>query len=42
MTSKNLIKLLGSDRQLLTIMSGIICSGIALVTLVVTAGVWYL
>lgn len=41
MTSKNIFKLLGTDKQLVKILSGIICSGVALVSIVITAGVWY-
>jgi hypothetical protein len=42
MTNKNIFKLLGTDKQLVTILTGILFSGVALVSLVVTAGVWYL
>jgi hypothetical protein len=42
MTTKNVIKLLGTDKQLTTILTGIVFSGVALVSLIVTAGVWYL
>jgi hypothetical protein len=41
MTGKNIFKLLGTDRELVKLLSGIVCSGVALVSLVVTAGVWY-
>lgn len=42
MTSKNIIKILTTDKKLSTILSGIIFSGLALVTLVITAGAMYL
>lgn len=42
MGSKRIISILGKDRQLLTILSGIVCSGLALVALVIAVGIWYL
>ena len=41
MTHKNIFKLIGTDKQLRTIMTGIIFSGVALVSLVITAGTLY-
>ncbi len=38
---KKLLAILGDDRELLTLFSGVVLSGIALVTLAVTAGIWY-
>jgi hypothetical protein len=41
MTGKNIFKLLGTDKELVKLLSGIVFSGVALVSLVITAGVWY-
>ena len=40
--SKKLFTILGSDKELLAMFSGIIFSGIALIGLAATACVWYL
>ncbi|MFC1905286.1 hypothetical protein ACFLXL_00575 [Chloroflexota bacterium] len=42
MNRKNLANILFQDRQLMTLFSGIAMSVVALISLVVTAGVWYL
>ena len=41
MNGKNILKLIGTDKQLRTIMTGIIFSGVALVSLIITAGTLY-
>jgi hypothetical protein len=41
MTYKNIFKLLGTDKQLQTIFTGIIFSGVALVSLAITASTLY-
>jgi hypothetical protein len=41
MTYKNIFKLLGTDKQLMTIFGGIVFSVVALVSLLVTAGTLY-
>lgn len=42
MNSKKLLARLTSDRQLLAIFSGVVLSAIALISVAVTAGIWYL
>ena len=42
MNNKNLLILLSTDKLLRLIFSGVILSAIALLTLAITAGVWYL
>ena len=42
MNNKKLLTILGKDRELLAMFSGIILTGIAAVVLLITAGAWYL
>ena len=42
MNSKNLVNLITRDRQLMSLFSGMVLSLVVLVSLAVTAGVWYL
>jgi hypothetical protein len=42
MNKKNLITVLQDDRELLAIFSGIILTGVAMLSVLVTAGIWYL
>ncbi len=42
MNSKRLLALLSGDKQLLATFSGMIFSFVALLSLAVTAGIWYL
>lgn len=42
MNKKNLITVLHDDRELLAIFSGIVLTGVAMLSLLVTAGIWYL
>ena len=42
MNRKNLVKLMTRDRQLLSLFSGMVLSAAVLVSLAVTAGIWYL
>ena len=42
MNKKNLVNLIRQDKQLKTLFSGMVMSLVFLVSLVVTAGVWYL
>jgi hypothetical protein len=42
MNSKNLLNILRVDRQLLAMFSGILFSFVIMISLAVTAGIWYL
>ena len=42
MNNKNLLILLSTDKLLRLIFGGVILSAIALITLAITAGIWYL
>jgi hypothetical protein len=42
MSKKNLIVVLHDDRKLLSLFSGIILTAVAMLSLAVTAGTWYL
>jgi hypothetical protein len=42
MHKKNLIEVLHGDRELLVIFSGIILTAVAMLSLAITAGIWYL
>jgi len=42
MNNKSFLALLSTDRQLRVIFSGVVISAIALLSVAVTAGVWYL
>jgi len=42
MKTKKLTAVLNDDRQLIGLLSGIILTAVALVSLAVTAGIWYL
>jgi len=42
MNKKKLLNILGGDRQLLGLFSGAVLSACALLSVVVTAGIWYL
>jgi hypothetical protein len=42
MNNKKLLNVLGGDRQLLGLFSGVVLSAFALLSVVVAAGVWYL
>ena len=41
-SNKRFLAVLGSDRELLAIFSGIVLTGIALISLMITAGICYL
>ncbi len=42
MNNKKLLSILGGDKQLLAMFSGVILCAVALLSMAVTAGVWYL
>ncbi len=42
MNSKSLVNLITRDRQLLKLFSGMVLSVVVMVSLAVTAGIWYL
>jgi hypothetical protein len=42
MNNKRLLNLLSMDRDLRAIFSGIILTSVALISMAVTAGIWYL
>lgn len=42
MNSKNLVNLITRDRQLVSLFSGMVLAAIALLSVAITAGVWYL
>ena len=42
MNNKKGLKLFGGDKQLLGLFCGVVISAFALISVVVTAGVWYL
>jgi hypothetical protein len=42
MNNKKLLNIIGGDRQLMGLFSGVVLSAFALLSVVVAAGVWYL